>query len=265
MEVISTTTPIPPSGTTSTVTPLGISGSMSQTTQPLTNQVPRRLTKMMKSNGLYYGKFTVNSTQATGTNVFSWRSKFPLGSTRNNYSDIASSDTMLYNIPWDLIPAFYSKQCKIEWKVEFTPVKVADSRVSFDIVHNYNDGSPVYGVGILNNDSIHKIIDDQDDPFDFIPPQYFISKLIQTDGYVNSQLDKPAVRMQPAFLPTTKTNVYIRNQFQPNQMQPLSFEVVVTLYPIIRNALGFAGKKMNRMLNPELNDFVPIPYFMNYE
>jgi len=35
--------------------------------------------------------------------------------------------------------------------------------------------------------------------------------------------------------------------------------------PIVRNAVGFAGKKLLRVLNPVLNDFVPIPFFMNYE
>lgn len=265
MEVISTTTPIPPTGTTSTATPLGISGAMSQTTQPLTNQFSNRITKMTRPHGLYYGKFTINSTNATGANLFSWRSKYPLGSGLNNYTNVANGDTIRYNIPWDLIPVFYSKQSKVEWKIEMTPVKVADSRVSLDIVHNYVDRVSSYGVNLLNNDSIHKLIDDQDDPFDFIPPQYFPTKLIQTDGYINAQVSNPPIRMQPAFLPTTRSTVYVRNQFQPNQMQPASFEVIVTLTPIVRNAVGFAGKKLIRVLNPVLNDFVPIPFFMNYE
>lgn len=236
--VISTTTPAPPTGVTPTEVPLGISGTVSETAMPVNLPPDQDSVFAQQGRGIYIGKFTVDTSQTTGTEVFSWTIRAPttVGGV-NAYEPVISPDEIIqFRAAWELLLPMYSTQCKMDFDLEFIPVKVGDSRVSFDIVFNQENRTLTYNEVVLANDSVHKIIDDTDDPIKISVPVIWPTNNIQTRStYRNGSL------IQPAFLPYTKLQVFIRNPFQPNMMQPISFEIIVILHPKPHSVIGMAG------------------------
>lgn len=266
MDVISTTNPAPPTGVTPTEVPLGITTTTSTSGGPLNKN--NTSTKMFTLNeGLYYGTFTVSSTNAPNDIVFNWSSLYPLGDFENVYNNNTGSlNTEQYFVPWELIPAFYSRQCKIDWVVNFTPVKVADARVSFDISFKYDsdDPFPTDQVDFTKNDSVFKVLDSQDDSFSVVPPMYWLTNNVNTDTYPVSFVGSVNRNtMQPAFLPSTRMQIRIRNPYYPSMIQPDSFQVVVTVKPIVRQTLCIAGKSSIRTVRNLATNYTPRPYFLN--
>lgn len=263
---VSTTNPAPPTGVTPTEVPLGITSTTTTSGGPL-NKGMNKTAMFNLEEGLYYGQFTVNKTDALGQSVFEWVSWSPLGPTANEYNTVNDGNNSRFFVPWELMTAFYSKQVKIDWEIVFTAVKVSDCRVSFDVIFLYEDKNvALLYPQILNNDSYHKIFDDQDDSFSVVPPLYWMTNNVNTDSWRVQLVPGGAFsRMQPAFLPYTKMQVRIRSPYIPNSMQPDSFQVVVTLKPIVRQALGIAGKSVNATLNLTNEAQIPRPYFLTRE
>lgn len=263
---VSTTNPAPPTGVTPTEVPLGITTTTSATGGPL-NKGMNKTAMFGLQEGLYYGQFTVNKTMTLSQNVFEWTSWSPLGNTANEYNTVNSASNSRFFVPWELMTAFYSKQVKIDWEIVFTAVKVSDCRVSFDVVFIYEDKNTASTYPqVLNNDSYHKMFDDQDDSFSVVPPMYWMTNNVNTDSWRVQLLPGGGItRMQPAFLPYTKMLVKIRSPYIPNSMQPDSFQVIVTLRPIVRQAIGIAGKSVNGTLNIVDEAQIPRPYFLTRE
>lgn len=241
MSVISTTNPVPPQGDTPTIIPFEISSSVSL------NSVPRNISiqknSMLNSNhGIYLGKFTIDTTQAVGTKVFSWNSLTPLSIPGSSLYIYATTTGGLENplVPWDLLTYWYSALNRTDYLLEFIVVKVGDCRVSLDFIIDYNfTPDSVYNTTALANDSFHVILDDQDDQFSFVPPLYYMTELVNTRP---PRIGELATDFNPPwFMPRTRVSAFIRSPYQPNMTQPLNFEVVVKLVPIVRSTQGITS------------------------
>lgn len=264
---ISTTNPAAPTGVTPTEVPLGITSTTTQSGGPV-NIKPSLSKSLMINTSVYIGKFTITSSTSIGTSVFTFTTKYPLGDFDNRYNNNSQANsTIQYFVPWSLVPAFYSKQCKIEYELEFVPVKVADCRALLDIIYNYDDGvaMPSDPLLYLANDTETIKLDSQNEPLNMVIPQFFMTENIQTDTFraIKSLAPTHRENIQPAFLPTTSIEVRIRNPYQPNLTQPTSFEVLVFLKPIVTSALAIGGKSGVANQFPDSDFYIPTPYFLN--
>jgi hypothetical protein len=264
---VSTTNPAPPTGITPTEVPLGITTATTVTQGPV--NIPRTpATSLSLNRPIYIDKFTITPSNVTGQQVYAMTTKFPFGDFPNRYNQNAQEDdTIQFFVPWSLIKAFYSKQCKIDWEMELVPVKVADSRVILDVVFGYDDGQapPSTQLLYLANDTVSFKLDSQNEPIKIMIPQFWATEVVQTDTFRARQVTAPlfANVIQPAFLPTTNVVIRIRNPYQPNLIQPDTFEVLVFLRPIVTTALAIGGKSsvVNRL--PDIETHIPVPYFLN--
>lgn len=258
---ISTTNPVPPTGITPTEVPLGITS----TTTPAGGAINRPTNQsalFALQEGIFLTTFEVSKDDVIGKEVFTWHSLYPLGETENEYNTVVDGENTRFFVPWELMTSFFSRQCKIDWELNFTAVKVSDCRVSFDGIFIYEDDwnlNTDFRVA-LNNDSVHKIFDDQDDTFSIVPPMYWMTNNVNTDTWRSTV---PTIRRQPAFLPSTTLHLKIRSPYVPNSMQPNTFRVVVTLKPIVRQNIGFAAKSGNSLFLSTYDPQIPRPYFFN--
>jgi hypothetical protein len=234
-----TTNPAPPSGVTPTEVPLGISGTISETVMPVNIPMVKELPIFnQRGRGLYIGSFNISSTQNVGTNVFSWAFDSPTTVSGSNlYSRTLRNGSVFYPSAWEYIVAMYSRMVQIDFDIEFIPVKVGDSRCSVDILFNFEDTIPAYNTRNLSNESMHKVLDDMDDPFRFSVPAFWLTNNCST----RATYDSIEVNTSKSpFIPKTRLVVYIRNKYQPNLMQPQSFNVIVILHPKVKNPIGLA-------------------------
>lgn len=263
--IISTTTPAPPSGVTPTEVPLGISGTVSETPGPV--NIPRLSLPIFyqEGRGLFIGSFEINTTQVTGSNLFEWSLQQPLFLNNDSlYNPSLSAGIIRYNLGWELLKPLFSMQGKMDFDMELIPVKVGDSRASIDFVFTQESAPLAYNSSTMANDSVHKILDDTDDPIRFSIPIIWPSNNIQTRNWSYNTTGSPSVKIdyQPAFLPHTKMTAFMRNPYQPNQMQPISFKVLVILHPKPHSLVGLAGISPCRNTFGLLSDYMPTPWFL---
>lgn len=257
MDVISTTTPAPPSGVTPTEVPLGVSGTVSETTSPV--NIPRLSLPIFQQQGrgIFLGSFAITSALPSGALAFDWSLQSPLtlGST-NLYTPVITPIQQLINfkIPWEYVVPFFSLQGKMDFDMEFIPVKVGDARVSMDIVFNQeNVLFSTLNTTTLANDSVHKVIDDTDDPIRFSVPIIWMTNNIQSRSGI----------LQPSFLPRTRVRAFIRNPYQPNTMQPVSFTVLVILHPKPHSLVGMGSlAPVSVPVGPEAGINYQVPWFI---
>lgn len=258
---ISTSNPAPPTGVTPTEVPLGITGTTSQTLSP-PNIIYKEPILFNLNESIYYGKFRIDKSYVSGLKVFEWQALYPLGNFDNPYNMGNTNGRYVYTVPWSLLTAFYSKQCKVDWLMNFTFVKVSDCRVSLDLIFNYNGLSKnTLDPLSLSNDSYHVSVDSQDDNFSFEIPQFWLTNNVQTDSGAIFLTPSTGETIQPAYLPQTVLDVFIRNPYQPNMLQPDFFDVLVTLQPIVRSTVGFAAKSLTKGTAPYPNA-INRPYFL---
>lgn len=239
MNTISTTNPAPPSGITPTEVPLGTSGTISETKAPVNIPILKEMAMFsQQGRGLYLGSFEISTTSTVGTKVFDWSLKNPTYfntlTLYNGYSNLAKHVRM----PWEFILPYFSRMGKMDFDIEFIPVKVGDCRASLDIIFNQQNRSPAYSTAMLNSDSLHKVMDDMDDPCRFSVPAFWLTNNVSTRR--SSPLNSTDLLQSP-FIPYTRVSAYIRNKYQPNLMQPSSFSVVVILHPKPSNNVAIAS------------------------
>lgn len=266
MEVLSATNPVPPSGTTPTNVPLGISGSTVPEPGP-SEVVLKPLQCFRTIRPIFYNRIFINNTQQRGTRLFTYETAFPLGNFPNRYNTIsAANDVSRPFVPWMLVLPYFSRLCKIDFDLHLTPVKVADCRVSLDLISTY-DNLPVtgfaYSTSAMNNDSFYKILDSQDDELTVSVPAYWVSKFVQTDSSIAQVPLTGQHIMQPAFLPTTQMQCFIRGKYHPSMIQPISFGVLLTVIPRVTCALQIAGRSNLTAIFSELWSQTPAPWFLH--
>lgn len=260
----STTNPARPSGITPTEVPLGITSSTVPVPGP-SELVIKSLKCFQLVRPIYHSSFQIANTNNVGERIFNYDSTYPLGDFPNRYNTIAgSNDTSRPLVPWTLLKPYYSRMCRIEFEIHLLPVKVADSRVSLDVISTYDvlDGPYAYNSINMSNDTFHKHLDSQDDELVIQVPTYWMSKFIQTDSSYVSVTGVQTV-LQPAFIPTTQLEFYIRGRYHNSMIQPSAFNVLVTVLPTVVESLQIAGKSNVSATFPDLWSQTPAPWFLH--
>lgn len=262
MEAQPTTNPAPPSGIIPTEVPLGITSATTSVPGPA-DLVIKPLAILRSLKPIYVTQIFINQSLSVGAHVWTAESKYPLGALPNRYNTISgANDTLRPICPWSLLTAYFSRFSKIEWTYEFTPIKVADCRVSLDIISTYDEDAQVmgYSTNLMNNDSVHKNLDSQDDPLTVALPQYWASKFIETNTTI-VQISTAQVNLQPANIPTTEMRAYVRGKYHPSLIQPVSFAIIVQAHANVTVAIGLSGKSLVRTVIPDISDQVSRPWF----
>jgi len=270
MDTVSTTNPLPPSGLTNTSVPLGITSSVSETPEPV--NVPILPTSVFEDcHGIYLGNFAFSDADAIGKLLYQWEYKFPLTSP---YKRIVGSGTHQVSpfTPWDLVLPSLSKQVKMEYALQFIPVKIADSRARVDVIFQFEEitFTQVYGTKLLANYNTRLMLDDADEQLIIPIPTYWVSNNVTTDMTLTKFKESGVtsdINIPSSFLPDTQMRMYVASKYQHNAMQMSEFAVHVVLYPRPTQMLGLAGKRSHTVVRPGVsnrNDFLT-PYFMNFK
>lgn len=260
MQVDPTTQPLPPMVQTTTPTPLSVEGIMAHNSVPDT-LVRQPIPAMNNKNALYYGKYTIKSDQPTRSKIFEYNLEFPTGKTNNlYYVQPDNSGNLRMNLTWALLPAYFSRTCKIDFYQVHQPVKIADCAVSYDVINRYS-GKPneQYSTNAFTNDVVSGMFDDTDDHFIYLTPSYWAV------GSTPTRYSRYQVNIQPAFIPKTVSSFYIRSPYIPNALQPDSFEVLVYLIPVISLTSTIVSPTRVISESPIFDNFIPMPYFFNRE
>lgn len=249
MEVLSTTNPIPPTGGTNAVAPLGISASMSVTKSSELQST--QLTEMMSVPApILIGEFSVSNQQNVGDNLFTWSTRDTTISTTNSYSQ--------GYVPWNLIKPYYSKMVRMEYILIFKPYKVTDCEAKIHAIWTYDGSTPAYSTNVTANHGELFSFDDSSDQKILQVPQFFQSNNITT----NETTLSATVSFVPKWVPYTTLQLKLANIYQPNLAQPDSFKVQVFILPIANNAKVISCRRMLRGgyvdNNQTINTF---PYF----
>lgn len=265
MEASPTTNPAPPSGVIPTEVPLGITSTTVPVPGP-SDLIIKPLDCFRIVRPIFHSIVNINSTQPVGAQIFHLETMFPLGNFSNRYNTIAGNfDTLRPLVPWMLVEVYFSKFSKIDFEYHFTPIKVADCRVSLDIITIYDNligGAANYTTSTMNNDLFHKNLDSQDDELSLRPPMYWVSKFVQTDSTYKNFAGVQSI-VQPGNLPTTQVIGFIRSPYHPSLIQPIDFDVLITVVPIVSVALQIAGKSATGSQMPDLWEQIPRPWFLH--
>lgn len=269
MDVVSTTNPLPPSGLTNTNVPLSITSSIAETPQPV--NVPVLPTSVYRrSHGIYIDKFKFKDSYAIGTKLYEWNYLYPLPSSYKRTINTDSTFQISQFTPWDLILPTLSKQVKMEYELQFIPVKIADSRARADVIYKFDEPPTpdVYDTELFANYNSRLMMDDSDEQLFTPVPTYWVSSNVATDMTM-TKVKTPAVKdinLPSGFLPDTNINMYVGAKYQHNAMQLDEFNVHVILYVRPTQMLGMTAKRVHSVTrNSETRTTLITPYFMNYK
>lgn len=252
MDAPSTTNPIPPTGETNTSVPLGITASTAVPQVPL-NAPFFQDSMLFSPKKIWIDSFTINNTRTLYDPIYEW-------SVRNTkltqyLSRGASQESTI--LPWNLIPAYFSKQVRMEYSLLFYPVKVADCRVKIDAIVDYTDSiSDIDNARDYANPNFQFQLDDPDGIIQIPVPQFYVSNNVNTD--MNNF--ETGVLEFPAFLPRTKMHFIIANRYHNNSLQPESFKVHVFLIATPMNPQNLTGKRVSKY---GVTEHPLVPYFFS--
>lgn len=134
MDTPSTTNPIPPTGETNTSVPLGITAATAVPQVPL-NAPFFKDSMMFAPKKIWIDSFSINNTKTLYDSVYDWSVR---DTKLLQYLPAGTSQEPSI-LPWNLIPGYFSKQVRMEYKLLFYPVKVSDCRVKIDAIVDYGD------------------------------------------------------------------------------------------------------------------------------
>lgn len=262
MNISPTTQPAPPMGITTTPTPFSVEGAISDDPIPA-NLAPEVISILSKQNLIYLDTFEISILDGIGERVYKHNLNYPLGESvpKNGYFDQPNNTIGTFRplVPWKLMTVWFSRQCKLTYELIFEPVKVSDCRVSIDTFFTY-DGQEVinYDKDAFVLDTVEKIIDDSDDPFQFEVPAFYLTNIINT---YNTRIANEYI--QPPYIPKTKSFLFIRSPYVPNLMQPDSFKMLVYLNINVSHATTIAGTGRVSRIAPDSDNFLPLPFVFN--
>jgi len=186
------------------------------------------------SPDIFISRFTINSAHAPGQYIFNWATDKILS---------ISGFNGVVNAPYNFIKPLFSRQVSFEAELVFIPVKVSDSRVILGGFFNYGFDSPT-------NDTEHPDTYSRDN-FEIIVSQSLEEHIVPvplywlTDTVPTISEDKNV----PFFAPKTQLQMYIKEAFVPNAIQPPTFEILVFLR-IKFTSYGFATSSVALPVTP---------------
>lgn len=246
MDVLSTTNPPAPTGVSPTEVPLGINSAISETPIPVNFPLLKNLAMFnVEPRGAYLGSFVISQSDPIGSRVFDWDMRFPTEiAAANLYQNVYRAEGKV-TMPriWELLTYFYSMQCKVEFDLEFIPVKTSDCRFSLDLVVNQN-GSDLTSLTYQSKlvyDSVHHVLDDQDTHLRISVPTFWLTDNVASRTFPETYDVDNNSNVKNPYIPFTRIQAFIRNPYQPNMIQLDYFRVVVILHPKVLSPVGLAG------------------------
>lgn len=253
MNKVPTTTPVAPTGITTTEVPLAITGTLTDTLIGR-NQIVVDQPLYDPTAWIYIDNFVINERTTSGAKLYTWSSDKPLVNCFTQSSGSAPA-TRIQIVPRSLILPQFSRFGRVSWEVMLKPVKIGDCRVELDIVFSYDKSlGNTLDKKMFLNDSLHFMVDDPDQPIVFTPPMYWIQNMVTTRMGVP---DTSATAVKPASYPSVWANIYQRTRYIPNMIQRPTFVMLVYVRPIVSGLSGFSTS--NRLANV---GFISEPYWL---
>jgi len=235
METLSTTNPISPTGGTNTSVPLGITASTELNPSPLNSPIFNS-DCFSTPHKILIDTFTIKNDQDLYTAIYDWSVR------DNKLTSYWPTFEEPQVTPWNLLPAYYSKQVRMEYQLLFYPIKVTNCKVKLDAVLDYvNVLDATSDSTDFANQNNQFELDDPDGIITFPVPQYYVTNNVNTDM---NFLGTGDVLTFPAFVPETKIRFTIANPYHNNNLQPDNFNVLVYLIAIPVMPQNLVGKRI---------------------
>lgn len=255
---IQTTTPNKPTGISPPEVPLGIQGTFLNKAGP--EKLDLDLGQMRLDNLLFLETFEIVTSDEIGTAKHSFSTQVGLPLSTYTFEKISGTQVV---VPWNMIPAYYSRLSKVDFELHYQPVKVSDCRVSMDFVMNYNNGSLTYDERTLVNNNVHYLFDDPIQCLDLPVPMFWPTLNVHTNSRIYVD-DTTQEVYKSQFIPRTKVEGFIAAPYIKNALQPTQLPVVVWLSLKPRQVQGasamknmsYAGTKPFKPFT-----FLPLPYW----
>lgn len=245
-DIKDTTLPLAPSGVTTTEMPLGVTTRTTIDEIPQ-NVQPQELSVFEYPTPTYLGSFTISQNTQVGVELFNWDSIRPMGNNASIYNTGVDREVDKKLVQFHMFPYYFSRFAKYNILLSFKPIKVGDCRAAIDGFINYETGYTTaeipYEAYSFNNDNFHIEFDDPNCESDIMVPLYWATTLSRTDVvYVWDSTKNELTSVMPVYLPRTNVKVKLANRYQPNSLQPPSFEVLVLATIIPYDLIGCAQK-----------------------
>lgn len=261
-QTVQTTTPNTPTGIPPPEVPLGIQGTFRDTLGP--QKLDGDLPVMQMDNLIYLDTIEISTNLEIGTQIFTFSTLD--GIPTESYTRRMVSGTQVL-VPWNMIPAYYSRMCKVDYELYFQPVKVADCRVAIDVVASFTNGDIQYDSSTLVNNNVNFMFDDPKGFLNYPVPMYWPVLNVQTPATLTATNTLvPSKVLKSGFIPQTKVNVFVAAPYIKNQLQPDTVKLVVWLRLKPRQVQGASAmtcfyEKEGVGELPQISDYLPLPYW----
>jgi len=262
MNTVQTTTPNTPTGIPPPQVPLGIEGTFRHDLGP--QKLDGDLPPIQLDNMILLDKIDINTAMEIGTEIFSF-------STLEGIPNLNYTKKMIPGVqvlvPWNMIPTYYSRLCKVDYELFFQPVKVNDCRIAVDVISNFTNQSVDYNPSTLVNTNVNFQFDDPNESLNYPVPMFWPVINTQTPATLSpSNTPIPGAVFKPAFIPQTKVTVIIVEAYIRNYLQPDTVTLLVWLRLKPRQVQGASAmtsfyESEGSGANPQVANYLPLPYW----
>jgi hypothetical protein len=251
MNSLSLSNPRQPTGIAGPEPPLAISGTTSENGPFLVT--PDNLTEGLTPDLLFLTNVEIKKDDAIGTKFLDIRTS--QGLVPNLYAvkrDFVTT-TILPISAWS---AFYSSFTNMEYDIVFQFIKVQDCRAQVNLSVNYSDSTLLYNSSTMVNHTSDIHIDSVEDFYQYSVPQFFY--LEYTPSKILSEGITGPAPARNIYLPKTRISGHLSMVYAPNDMQPLTFQILAWLRLKPTKMLGYAMPS-NSFVRREL---INLPYWI---
>lgn len=262
MNKVQTTTPNTPTGISPPEVPLGIQGTFRDTLGP--QKLDGDLPPMQLQNMILLDVIEITTAMDIGTEIYSFSTLDGIPNAKYT-SNLKAGHQVL--VPWNMVPAYYSRLCKVDYELFFQPVKVSDCRVAVDVVANFANQSVEYNSTTLTNNNVNFQFDDPSGFLNYPVPMYWPVINTQTPATITAtNTPSPGLVLKPAFLPQTRVSVFIAAPYIRNNLQPDVVKLIVWLRLKPRQVQGASAmasfyESEGQGELPQVSNYLPLPYF----
>lgn len=262
MNKVQTTTPNTPTGIPPPEIPLGIQGTFRDTLGP--QKLDGDLPFMDLQNMILLDTIQITTAMDIGTEIYTFSTMDGIPTSKYNTKLVSGNQVL---VPWNMIPSYYSRLCKVDYELYFQPIKVADCRVEVDVVSNFVNESVEYNPTTLANTNVNYKFDDPNGFLNYPVPMFWPVINVQTPATITpTNTPNPSKVLKSAFVPQTKVTVFIAAPYIRNNLQPDVVKLLVWLRLKPRQVQGasamtsFYELEGTGELKQEQN-YLPLPYW----
>jgi len=253
---VQTTTPNKPTGISPPEVPLGIQGTFRNEVGP--ERLDGNLLQVRPDKLALLETFDITTAQDIGTKIFDFYSY--TGLPIATYTNILTQGVQVL-VPWNAIPAYYSRLSKVDFELYFQPIKVADCRVAIELAANYRGLGLTYNSKTMVNNAVYYHFDNPTDYLHYKVPMFWPVINVNTNTSLTRTGSPPTdVIQKNAFIPTTRITGFISAPYVRNSLQPTTLTVVVWIKIVPRQTQGESAMRI-RQNTEKTQTFLPLPYW----